>query len=55
MKRAIEELLEAIWKADEEQATTLDDIRRHCPMDVTEDYLETLGLGLDCPHDAEPA
>jgi len=42
MKRAIEELLEAIWKADEEQATTPDDIRRHCPMEVTDDDLELL-------------
>jgi DtxR family transcriptional regulator, Mn-dependent transcriptional regulator len=40
MKRAFEELLEAMWKSDEKGESSLDAIRRRCHVEVTEEELE---------------
>jgi DtxR family Mn-dependent transcriptional regulator len=42
MKKTIEEVLEAIWKADEEGKASLGDIQRSCPIPVTDDDLALL-------------
>ncbi len=42
MKDELEEVLEAIWKADERGTSALDEIRRGCPMEIQEMHLEVL-------------
>ncbi len=42
MRKSFEELLEAVWKADEEGDPSLTAIRRRCPIDVTEEDLGIL-------------
>jgi len=42
VRKSFEELLEAVWKADEMNDPTLDAVRRICPIEVTEDDLGML-------------
>lgn len=42
MKDELEEVLEAVWKADERGVSSLAEIRRSCPMEIQEKHLEIL-------------
>ncbi len=46
-RQKVEEILEAIWKADEAGEFTLGAVRRHCPEEISDanlQHLETEGL-----------
>ena len=42
MKDQLEEVLEAVWKAEEGGSSALEQIRRICPMEIQELHLEAL-------------
>jgi DtxR family Mn-dependent transcriptional regulator len=41
-RQKVEEVLEAIWRADEAGEFTLDDVRRYCPEEISDGNLEQL-------------
>ena len=42
MHSILEEILEAIWKADEEDGATIEEVRRCCPKEISDADLEAL-------------